>query len=53
MVGQDDFKPKRILGRRNALANSRKEKKFCFGKQGYQSSIDKFKLEDENGNDIT
>ena len=22
-------------------------------KQGYQSSIDKFKLEDENGNDIT
>ena len=53
-VGQDDFvNQKRILGRRNALANSKGKEVSVLVKQGYQSSIDKFKLEDENENDVT
>ena len=32
MVGQDEFvNQKRILGRRNTLANSERKRSFCFG----------------------
>ncbi len=46
--------PKRILGREERLGKLRNGKEVSvLAKQGYQSSIDKFKLEDENGNDFT
>jgi hypothetical protein len=41
------------LERRNALANTNRKEVSVLTKQGYKSAIDKFKLEDENKNDLT
>ena len=52
MVGQDDFVNQKNIGKKEHLANSKGKEVSVLVKQGYQSSIDKFKLEDENGNDL-
>ena len=54
MVGQDDFVNQKEYWEEGTPWQIQKGKEVSvLVKQGYQSSIDKFKLEDENGNDIT
>ena len=54
VVGQDDFINQKEYWEEGTPWQIQKGKEVSvLVKQGYQSSIDKFKLEDENGNDIT
>ena len=54
VVGQDDFVNQKEYWEEGTPWQIQKGKEVSvLVKQGYQSSIDKFKLEDENGNDIT
>lgn len=54
VVGQDDFVNQKEYWQEGTPWQIQKGKEVSvLVKQGYQSSIDKFKLEDENGNDIT
>ena len=54
IVNQDDYVNKEEYWKEGTPWQIQKGKEVSvLVKQGYQSSIDKFKLEDENGNDIT
>ena len=54
MVGQDDFVNQKEYWEEGTPWQIQKGKEVSvLVKQGYQSSIDKFKLEDENENDVT
>ncbi len=54
VVGQDDFVNQKEYWEEGTPWQILKGKEVSvLVKQGYQSSIDKFKLEDENGNDLT
>ena len=54
VVGQDDFVNQKEYWEEGTPWQIQKGKEVSvLVKQGYQSSIDKFKLEDENGNDVT
>lgn len=54
MVGQDDFVNQKEYWEEGTPWQIQKGKEVSvLVKQGYQSSIDKFKLEDENENDLT
>ena len=54
VVGQDDFVNQKEYWEEGTPWQIQKGKEVSvLVKQGYQSSIDKFKLEDENGNDLT
>ena len=54
VVGQDDYVNQKEYWEEGTPWQIQKGKEVSvLVKQGYQSSIDKFKLEDENGNDIT
>lgn len=54
VVGQDEYVNQKEYWKEGTPWQIQKGKEVSvLVKQGYQSSIDKFKLEDENGNDIT
>lgn len=54
VVGQDDFVNQKEYWEEGTPWQIQKGKEVSvLVKQGYQSSIDKFKLEDSNGNDVT
>ena len=54
VVGQDDYVNQKEYWEEGTPWQIQKGKEVSvLVKQGYQSSIDKFKLEDENGNDLT